>query len=125
MGKRRLLYAAPAAAWFLLILTLSFLPGKSLPSFTLLTWDKLGHFLLYGIWMLLIRFSMSGGLRRLRLRMLLALLFVLFCGTTIEFAQEALTADRKFDIYDAIANALGAMVAFVLVQPFRKESPGG
>lgn len=122
MGKRRLLYAAPAAAWFLLILTLSFLPGKSLPSFTLLNWDKLGHFLLYAIWMLLIRFSMSGGLRRLRLRMLLALLFALFCGTTIEFAQEALTADRHFDIYDAIANGLGALCAWLLQQPFRRQT---
>jgi VanZ family protein len=122
MGKRRLLYAAPAAAWFLLILILSFLPGKSLPSFTLLNWDKLGHFLLYAIWILLLRFSMAGGMRRLKLRMFLALLFALICGTAIEFAQQAFTADRQFDFYDVLANAVGALAAWLLLQPFRKES---
>lgn len=115
MNVRRLLYGLPAVVWFIFLLILSFLPGKSFPSVTLLEWDKLAHLLLYAIWMMLIRFSMDGGERKLKWGMFAALVGTGLVGIAIEFGQEHLTADRHFDVYDIVANVSGSFLAWIWI----------
>jgi VanZ family protein len=112
----------PAIAWTLLIAVLSFLPGKDLPSVTIFQFDKFVHFIFYFIQYALLAYAAGHdtgrGVRRVALpsqslQYLLLIATILF-GFGIEVCQGAFTQDRIFDLYDGLANGIGAVGAFIV-----------
>jgi VanZ family protein len=103
--------------WMLLIIILSFLPGKELPEVNIFEFDKIVHFVFY---FLLFLFTAYGWRKQWQFARLqkIALAFVLvFCflfGLSIEFGQAALTTDRHFDLHDVAANSMGALAALII-----------
>lgn len=117
-------------AWAILILVLSFLPGRDLPNVQIVALDKLVHFIFY---LLLFVFTMYGWRRQLQITLLrkvpiaLVWLACILFGIAIEVCQEVFTADRHFDWLDIMANSMGALAGgmawYYLLQ--EKFLPGG
>jgi VanZ family protein len=107
----------PAILWAGVILGLSLMPGKSLPSFNfwdIIAPDKLGHFGVYGLLTGLFfwGYVRSGGqlLGAVRLRIAL---YCIGYGVLLECLQHLVTnGDRHFDVLDALANTIGVGLAF-------------
>ncbi|MBV8254970.1 MAG: VanZ family protein [Chitinophaga sp.] len=110
---KNLKYFLPAAAWIILILVLCTLPGKDIPSSSFLEkihFDKFVHFGLFGG--IVFFLSLSVYWQRKKVSPGLFVLFVLISagyGLAIEFVQKYYTVDRSFDLYDALADAIGAI----------------
>lgn len=117
-------------AWAILILVLSFLPGRDLLNVQIVALDKLVHFIFY---LLLFVFTMYGWRRQLQITLLrkvpiaLVWLACILFGIAIEVCQEVFTADRHFDWLDIMANSMGALAGgmawYYLLQ--EKFLPGG
>ena len=110
--KEFLKYNLLSIAWGLLILILCLLPGKDIPSLTIFEYDKVVHFLIYVV----LAFLMYYGWKKQNAFLLLhkqtllkILLITSAYGFLVEVLQELLTTDRHFDIFDALANSLGAV----------------
>ena len=88
----------------------SLLPGSEMPRD--LPWDKLNHFLAYGV------LAALSGLAGLRARP--AWLIVAGYGVAIEFAQIPVPGRLGGDPYDILANALGAAIALLLLVAMRR-----
>ncbi len=103
--------------WTLIILILSFLPGKDLPEVGFFQFDKLVHVVFY---LLLFAFTLIGWKRQTQFTLLKSIspyMIFIWCslfGFLIECGQHFLTADRFFDWYDALANSIGAGIGLGL-----------
>lgn len=95
-----------ALLWTLLILIACSIPGSSLPSISLLEYDKFAHFVLFAgfgwLWL-----NVYPG------RLLVILVMGLLYGAGTEFYQGWLPYERSPDPLDFIANALGLLAALV------------
>ena len=100
----------------LLVLSLASLRG--IPSLGTSFDDKLGHFGAYFIFTLLI----CNYFNALKMRSALFYAFILASayGFFMELLQKWLTEGREYDLYDALANAFGAVIAVLFVIIFRK-----
>jgi VanZ family protein len=92
-------------AMVLAIVTLSLLPGKSLPSVP--TGDKINHFIGYSL--LMLWFSQLFPTRRLTIAIACVAL-----GATIEILQP-IVSDRYFEGWDNVANAIGVSIGWLLM----------
>jgi VanZ family protein len=78
--------------------------------------DKIFHFLAYGLLMLLwyftflFTFNVKG-----RKSILYALIFSVTFGIVIEVLQDTMTDSRALDVYDILANTLGASLVSLLL----------
>jgi VanZ family protein len=108
----RWLYFLPAAAWAGEIFFLSVAPNLELPKISFFEADKLAHFggyallagLLIGGW------KFFSGHRAPHHAWRWAALALGF-GATMEIVQGTLVPYRVFDLYDIVANSLGALAA--------------
>lgn len=95
-----------ALAWTVLILVLCSLPGKSIPDAPTGT-DKFFHVALFAgfafLW--LIRYPKKA---------LLILSAGILYGIAIEFYQKAFIPGRSFDVWDAAADAGGAVIGYAV-----------
>lgn len=80
--------------------------------------DKIYHTLAYSIFVILIYNCLS--FKNQYYRMFTAGALVVVYGIVIEVLQYALTTYRTFDVYDILANAIGASLAIALLL-IRKE----
>lgn len=117
-------YNLASALWALLILVLCLMPGKDLPSVTILEFDKLVHFVIY----LLLALLMYYGWKKqdlflsLHQHTVVKILIITFAyGFAVEVIQELFTADRHFDILDALANSTGAVAGCYLTAFLKKK----
>jgi VanZ family protein len=100
------------AAWIAMFVAItigSLLPARDLPTPAFDGFDKVEHLLGYAVlsgWSVLL-----FGTRRARV---LALVGVIAFGIAIEFAQGVFTTTREPDAWDAVADAIGAMLAQLL-----------
>ena len=115
-------YNWPSLFWAAFILGICLMPGKDLPSVSIFEFDKFVHFACYFILATLLYYGWSKQtlVKYLRSHLLFKLL-VLTCsyGFIIEIMQETLTADRHFDIYDALANSAGAVAGSFFADKMR------
>lgn len=105
--------------WALLILVLCLMPGRDLPSVDILEFDKIVHFFVYVLLALLMYYGWNkqSTYPALHQRTILKILTITFTyGFAVEVIQELFTADRHFDIFDALANAAGAVGGSALSQ---------
>ncbi|HVU57083.1 MAG TPA: VanZ family protein [Puia sp.] len=104
--------------WTFLIILLLSLPGSVLPNethFAIPQFDKLVHISLFGGFVLLWNFYLSG--RPLSTHALLKWFFLIFMlgnglGIGMEFVQKYWIPNRDFDTEDIIADMIGAGIAY-------------
>ncbi len=107
----RLLPRLLAIAWTLGIVAACTVPGSSLPSSSLFTFDKLAHFVLFAGFGVLWMRALSRPLLRRALWVGAAGLAFAVCT---EVYQGLLPFERAPDVYDALADALGVLTAVAL-----------
>jgi VanZ family protein len=114
--KRWALALLMVYAIVLLLLSLASL-GK-LPSLGTSFDDKIGHLGAYFIFTLLIfNFLISSKVKK---PSLYAFIIASSYGFLMELLQKRLTTGRQFDLYDALANSFGAVIAIIFVIFYRK-----
>jgi VanZ family protein len=99
------------------------MPGRDLPSVTLWEFDKVAHFGVYFILsgLMLWGWQKQNSISWFKRNAFLKILLITFSyGFAVEVLQELLTADRHFDIYDAVANSTGAVVGIVVLKRWLK-----
>ncbi len=105
--------------WAVSILFLCLIDTKELPSVTyleLMEFDKLVHIVLFGLLML----SCTVALRKQtkiawaqKNAMVIALLFSIVYGSVIEVVQFFMVQDRTGELYDVLANGVGAFLGIL------------
>ena len=122
--KANFYYIIPTI-WALIILILSLLPGKDMPSFSLwemVNSDKVAHFGFYGIQ----AYLLARGLFLTNPQMkgssifMWAFILVVAYGGLIEVMQGTLCADRYADILDFLANTIGAGLGLLIYRFYPK-----
>ena len=106
----------PALLWALFILALCGLPGSAIPELTFLDWlkpDKIVHLVLFGV----LCFLLIKGISANEFNSVwtsypkpVSIILSSIYGVVIEILQEYLFIGRHGDIYDAIADSLGALL---------------
>jgi len=106
----------PALLWALLILGLCGLPGSAIPELTFLDWlkpDKIVHLVLFGVLCFLLIRGLSGidtvSVWTTYPKLISVIISSIY-GVVIELLQEFFFESRHGDVYDSIADALGAFL---------------
>jgi VanZ family protein len=106
-------YNWPSILWAAFVLVICLMPGSNVPKIKIPHFDKVVHVSIYMVlglvtyygWIMQVQFS------SLRTRTVMKVMLVLaLYGLTIEVMQGTLTADRSFDLWDALANSVGAVI---------------
>jgi len=110
LSERNYLYLA--ITWAVLITIASLVSLNGIPKGYVSGNDKVVHFIFYAVFVVLLSLAKSKSCFKKK-HDLLIILFVIIYGIVIEILQGVLTKNREADIYDAIANSLGAIVGFI------------
>ena len=96
--------------------TVSLMTLRNLPEVKLSFADKIFHFLAYSLFTILryLAFSFSLNLKEKKAILNAVILAVSF-GMILEVLQGTVTTTRAFDVYDAFANTLGALIASLII----------
>ncbi len=98
-----------------LILVLSLIKTDGMPKIEVKQADKYFHgiayFFLTAAWMFAFYFQLKY--RKVKSYLVLLVCIIIF-GTIIEVLQMTVTDYRSFDVYDILANSIGAMLFFVV-----------
>ncbi|MFN7045552.1 MAG: VanZ family protein [Flavobacterium sp.] len=94
-----------------MITVASLVSFKSVPKVNIPGNDKVVHFLFYFILVILWSFAKKKNYFDLKYNLIIVIFAVMY-GIIIEVLQSVMTNNREADIYDAIANLLGALVGF-------------
>lgn len=119
MLKKGLFLAALSYTIFLTVVSLIQL--KNLPEVNISFGDKIFHFGAYAVLSVLWFYSFLVTFRFKFVKALVtAAIFSIAFGIIIEVLQESLTAYRALDIYDALANTLGVLLASLILWVTKK-----
>jgi VanZ family protein len=112
----------PAAVWFLIVLVLMCTPGKDLPDTKLLKiifLDKAVHFACFALLVILFYYPIGktdvASASKLNYLTRLTIAGILW-GITTELIQRFFIPGRSFDLFDWLADSLGAIAAFFAVR---------
>jgi len=100
-----------AVLWTLLIMVALTIPGSSIPDSNILQLDKLIHASLFLVLTLLWLAALSQGSL---LRGMIILAAILAYAVLTELYQEVMPIRRSADLLDSLADAVGALLAFLL-----------
>jgi hypothetical protein len=115
MNLHLLRYALPAVVWTILITILCLMPGKDLPSVSIVNFDKFVHISFFGaLNALYLRWAIFGN--GLKISPLKITLFTIFYGGMIEILQGTFYTDRHADVMDFISNSVGALIALYCIR---------
>ena len=109
----------PSILWAAFILVLCLMPGRDLPTVNILEFDKLVHI---GVYIVLSLLTYYGWRKQdaypwfKRATFLKILVLLSIYGFAVEVMQELFTADRHFDIFDALANSTGAVLGTAIAK---------
>ena len=110
----------PALIWALIILYLSTRGTVSLPpTFAdLFQWDKIGHAVFYGMqtFLVLYGFHQVGTLTRNKI--IFTPVVVSLYGIVLETIQFVYFPGRYFEVYDIVANIIGALLSLYFIRYF-------
>ena len=118
LAKRSsLMYQILTLLWAAVILVLSTMPGQQLPKIEwLMTPDKFGHAAVYGVLTVGLFFSFAPywgmASRNLWSSFTLASVY----GIGMEIIQYAFFPGRYFEIWDIVANIIGAFAALIFLK---------
>ena len=115
MIKNLLRYALPALFWTILITVLCLMPGKDLPSVSIVNFDKFVHISFFGMHNLLyLRWGVFGD--GIKLSPIKITISTIIYGGLIEILQGTFYTDRHADLMDFIANSVGALIALYCIR---------
>lgn len=97
--------------WAILIIYLSTMPSVQLPE-NIIAPDKLGHFAVYCIFNLLVIRGLFRSDNLSTKNVLIATFVVTVFGIAMEFIQWAFFPNRFFEIWDMVANLIGAVLGY-------------
>ena len=119
-GQSRLRNVArfiPVGIWLVLITYLSLVSGSYLRN----SWigsipnkDKLFHFGVYFVTSVLMMYGLQRQSSRFLKKGIVTVTFCLVWGGTLECLQGAMAKGRHFEVFDIIANIIGALVGVVV-----------
>jgi VanZ family protein len=107
-----------ASCWFALTTYLLVIPGDALPKTNLISipyFDKLVHIGLFAILSALWLKSLKN--RSITIDLIVVLGTIAY-GVAMEFVQRDFVANRSFDVMDILADALGALLGFLVIKRF-------
>jgi VanZ family protein len=116
-------YAWPPLLWSIIVLTLSVIPGKSLPDVGIFQIDKLVHFFFFGVLMLLCCYSVykiSPEKYFFISPLLMAGIYSVAFGVMIEILQKFVPG-RSFSLADMLANSIGVGIGYLTYLVVRKN----
>lgn len=102
------------------IFSLSTVGNVQLPE-SLISPDKVGHFIAYCVLTLLILFGMQKSLKISSRNMILAIVISSAYGACLEVIQYTFFPNRYFEVWDAVANITGALAGYYIFRKFRKQ----
>lgn len=109
MIQKLLYHKAVALLWTVIIFIGCSLPGKELPKVGLFNnFDKLIHFSFFFVFVWLWYKSSNASLQKL-------LIISIIYGLALELYQLKFVSGRSFDIWDAVADTIGAIVAILFL----------
>ena len=114
----------PGIAWFLSVLILVCLPGKSIPHnpwLNIISFDKLVHAGLFGgiVFLFCMPFKKAGFGRADKINFFIKItLTTCIWGITTEFIQKYFIPGRQFELMDWAADCLGAIISFFVCRRF-------
>ncbi len=123
-------YHLPTLLWALFILIICAIPGERIPKLTFLEWlkpDKIVHLLAYGLLCILLLRSLleaeTHGWQK-KNAIIFSLVISTLYGSLIEILQARVFINRSGDFRDVLADALGAILGWLIYRRFiqRKES---
>lgn len=90
------------------------MPGKDLPEVSLFQADKIVHLIFYAVlsFILLKSFTTNSS------KYLIVLVFCFVFGLFIEIFQPIITPDRRFDVFDIVANILGSLMPIIFLKKY-------
>ena len=102
---------AAAIAWTILIFIGCSLPGKDLPPISLFDhFDKIVHFVFFFIFALV--WMLAIGRKGLQTKHYMFIILISVCyGFALEYYQVNFVAGRSWDVWDGVADGIGAVVA--------------
>jgi VanZ family protein len=110
---------APAVLWWLIVLVLICTPGQALPKLgswaDLVSLDKIIHVIIFafmGYFFMRPVALTNRSIKEKRNIFIKITLAIALWGLTTEYIQEFWVINRTFDVYDSVADAAGALVAF-------------
>ncbi|MTI22498.1 VanZ family protein [Fulvivirga sp. RKSG066] len=106
-------YTIGTFIWAAGILLLTLTPGKSVPDYTLFSYDKLGHAFVFFVLAALLSKGLYQSNGKRNFAILITLLFTATYGMAIEIAQHFIP-DRGMEWYDALANVVGSFLGVCL-----------
>ena len=110
-----------AVSWFIIMCVLFFLPGSALPAehgwMVLIRIDKLVHMFLFAILFLEWRFAFNSRLKFYTFWLLFA---VVTYGLAVELIQKYWIPSRTFDLYDLLADTIGALAGWLIYRYIKK-----
>ena len=110
--ERNSLFIAIAATLFLAVLSLSAVPKLNL-GLKIKSGDKYLHFIAYFGLTLLWHFALKDRINKKMFKFFVPLAIIIY-GIILEGLQSGLTTYRTGDVYDAIANTSGVIVALLV-----------
>lgn len=114
--ERSALFIAILATLTIAFLSLSHIPKISF-GIKIKSGDKYLHFMAYFFLSLIWYFAFQKKLKNSRFKLLLISVLVIY-GIVLEVLQGGLTNYRTADVYDALANTLGILLASLIVDKF-------
>ncbi len=105
--------------WTVLMLTLTLIPGDALPSNRLFSYDKVGHFGMFGGWTFFLGLYFMIYKEKVHINLFLLMTAGILFGAMIEVLQHIMPAGRSGSLDDIIANSLGCFTAYLLLHPVR------
>jgi len=117
----------PAILWALFILALCALPGAAIPDLTFLDWlkpDKIVHLFLFSFLAFLLIKGFTEQIAAPFLNdypKLISVLIASIYGVLVEILQEYCISGRHGDVYDSMADALGAITGVWLFNYWKKR----
>ena len=100
----------PAILWAIFVLCLSIIPGPKFPSsFSIPHLDKIVHFTFYSVMTILF---VNGWNKSKKRKDFWVIGLVIYYGFTIELVQHFLIIQRYFDLWDVLANSVGAVIGY-------------
>ncbi|MGH1436835.1 MAG: VanZ family protein [Lewinella sp.] len=115
--RSSLIYIVFTLVWAVVIFYLSTMPGPQLPRIDwLMTPDKFGHAAVYGILAMGIFFSIKSCYTNSKTVYRWSFLLASGYGAAMELIQFSFFPDRYFELWDIVANIIGAFVALWLLK---------
>ncbi|MDO6761036.1 VanZ family protein [Tamlana sp. 2_MG-2023] len=112
----KIIVPVATVGYTILLATVCLITIKDLPDVGVSFGDKIFHFLAYGLLTMLWfgTFFLNFNFKE-KQAILYALILAVIFGILIEVLQDTMTVSRALDVYDMVANTIGALLASLLL----------